>query len=62
MKVRIEDKEALDALSWESLRAYLDQAGWRHADDFPGKAAIYQVTAHLRPPGAARSRCEPRFC
>jgi hypothetical protein len=27
MKVRIEDKEALDALSWEALRAYLDQAG-----------------------------------
>lgn len=42
MKVRIEDKEALDALSWQALKAYLDRAGWKHAKDLPGKGAIYK--------------------
>jgi hypothetical protein len=45
MKVRIEDKEALSALSLESLRAYLDRsADWQYAEDIPGKAAVYQHT------------------
>jgi hypothetical protein len=42
MKVRIQDKEALDALSWEALRAYLDRAGWQHVKDIPGKGVIYK--------------------
>ena len=43
MKVRIEDKEALEALSWESLKAYLDRSeDWTYAEDIPGKAAVYQ--------------------
>src|SRR4051794_25611653 len=41
MKVRIDDKEALQALSWESLRAYLARSDdWRYAEDIPGKAAV----------------------
>lgn len=43
MKVRIEDKAALAALSIESLRAYLDRDDrWTYAEDIPGKAAVYQ--------------------
>jgi hypothetical protein len=44
MKVRIEDKEALDAISWQVLRAYLDRAGWRQSKDIPGKGVIYKRT------------------
>lgn len=45
MNVRIDDKEALEALSWESLKAYLDRADeWKYAEDIPGKAAVYQHT------------------
>jgi hypothetical protein len=45
MKVRIEDKEALQALSWKALRAYLDRAkDWQYAEDIPNKAAVYQHT------------------
>jgi hypothetical protein len=45
MKVRIEDKEALQALSWKALRAYLDRdKGWKYAEDIPGQAAVYQHT------------------
>jgi hypothetical protein len=43
MRVSIEDKEALAALSIESLRAYLDRDDrWTYAEDIPGKAAVYQ--------------------
>jgi len=42
MKVRIEDKEALDALSWQALRAYLDRTGWKQSKDIPGKGVIYK--------------------
>lgn len=41
MKVTIRDKEALAALSWVDLKAYLDSTRWRHVDDWVGKAAIY---------------------
>jgi hypothetical protein len=44
MKVRIEDKEALDALSWRALKAYLDRTGWKLAKDLPGKGVIYKRT------------------
>jgi len=45
MKVRIEDKEALAALSWELLKAYLDRsADWAYSEDIPGKALVYQHT------------------
>lgn len=42
MKVRIEDKDALDALSWKALKAYLDRTGWQHAKELPGKGVIYR--------------------
>ncbi len=44
MKVRIEDKEALSALSWQALKTYLDAAAWQQVDDVTGKAAAYQHT------------------
>jgi hypothetical protein len=45
MKVRIEDKEAIEALSWESLKTYLDRSkDWRYAEDISDKAAVYQHT------------------
>jgi hypothetical protein len=43
MKVRIEDKDALQALSWEALKDYLDRAkGWKYAEDIADKAVVYQ--------------------
>lgn len=44
MRVTITDKEALRALSWAAVRAYLEAAGWQRADDVPGKADVYQHT------------------
>ena len=44
MKVTITDKEALAALSWEALKAYLDASDWQCAEDTTGKAAAYQHT------------------
>lgn len=42
MKVRIEDKSALKALSWVDLKAYLDGAGWRRVSQLAEKAAVYE--------------------
>jgi hypothetical protein len=45
LKVRITDTEALRALSWSAVKAYLDAAeGWQRADVIPDKAIMYQHT------------------
>jgi hypothetical protein len=44
MRVTIIDQEALRALSWKAVGAYLDAAGWRRIDDIPGKSVAYQHT------------------
>jgi hypothetical protein len=45
VKVTITDKDALRALSWRAVEAYLDAAAdWQRADDIPGKSVVYQHT------------------
>ena len=41
MRTKITDEDALRALSWVDLKAYLDSQGWRAAGTYAGKAAIY---------------------
>lgn len=44
MRVTITDKEALRALPWNAVRAYLDAAGWQQVEDMPGASVAYQHT------------------
>jgi hypothetical protein len=44
VRVTITDKEALRALSWKAVKAYLEAAGWQHDEDVPGKSVVYQHT------------------
>jgi hypothetical protein len=44
MRVAITDKEALRALSWPAVTAYLDAAGWHQVEDIPGTSVAYQHT------------------
>lgn len=44
MKVMIADQDAMAALPWEALKAYLDASDWLRVDDVTGKAAAYQYT------------------
>jgi hypothetical protein len=41
MKAAIEDREALEALSWMDLKAYADIHKWNRVGTYAGKAAIY---------------------
>jgi hypothetical protein len=44
LRVTITDKDALRALSWKAVQAYLDAAGWRQVEDIPGTSLVYQHT------------------
>ena len=41
MKITIDDKAALQALSWMDLKAYLDGQHWQREGTYAGKAAVY---------------------
>ena len=44
MRVTITDKEALRALSWKAVKAYLEASDWHRAKVIPQKGVIYQHT------------------
>ena len=45
IRVTITDKDALRALSWKAVKAYLEaSAGWHRAREIPQKGIIYQYT------------------